>query len=51
MISIGFVVEPGQETNSVVVFNFQTKQKEERLVRETLVLPRINRLASISTPC
>ena len=39
IISIGFVVEPGQETNSVVVFNFQTKQKEERLVRETLVLP------------
>ena len=39
LISIGFVVEPGQETNSVVVFNFQTKHKEQRLVQETLVLP------------
>jgi len=38
-ISIGFAVEAGQEPNSVAVFNFQTKQMEQRLVRELLVLP------------
>ena len=37
-VSIGFMVEVGQDLNSVVVFNFRTKRKEQRLVSETLVL-------------
>ena len=37
-VSIGFMVEAGQQPNSVVVFNFSSKHKEQLLISETLVL-------------
>ena len=37
-VSIGFMVEAGQQPNSVVVFNFTTKQQQQLLISETLVL-------------